>query len=89
MLFNGKEYPQAEIVAARKYAAEPSKQCADHALDDEFGFASHITHKDKLEYIADRKQRVIDIENGMLDNCFTVWQRINEYLTGKCVTLLP
>jgi hypothetical protein len=74
---------------ARIYAAKVNRECAKHAFDPDYGFASHITDKDKQDYADKELKLAEEIENGLHDNNFTVWQRMNYFLTGDCVALLP
>ena len=74
---------------ARAYAAKINYELASTAHDKDFGFASHVTEKDKDEYAAEQLKLANQIERGELDHNFTVWQRMNYFLTGECVPLLP
>lgn len=74
---------------ARDYAASISDRLADRALDDDFGFAEHVTHEDKLRYIERHRRNAAEIRDCKHDHNFTIWQRMNYYLTGKDVALLP
>ena len=78
-----------QIQAARVYAAKNCRECAEHAFDDDFGFASHVTLEDKKQYAAEKLQLAQDIESGEKDGCFTVWQNMYYFLTGECVPFLP
>ena len=74
---------------ARQYAAQINYELASHAFDTDFGFASHVTDTDKQDYVARNIKLANEIEQGLHDNNFTVWQRMNYFLTGECVALLP
>jgi len=74
---------------ARIYAAKINRDIAKNALNNNFGFASHVTHEDKLEYIEKNIKQADEIEQGLHDHNFTVAQRMHYYLTGNCVALLP
>ena len=74
---------------ARIYAAKIHYDIAKHAFNDDFGFASHVTHDDKVKYVERHLNLAKEIEEGNQDHNFTVWQRMNEFLTGECVALLP
>lgn len=74
---------------ARQYAAQVNHNCANHAFDSDFGFACHITYADKVKYVAKERQYAREIETGIHDHNFTIWQRMNYYLTGEMVALLP
>ena len=77
-----------EVDKARHYAAGAHYRCALAALAGEIDFPSHMT-KDRIEdYIIRDVTLAIEIEQGKHDHNFTVWQRMNYYLTGECVPLL-
>ena len=82
-------YTKQQLQAARVYAAQPSRDCADHAFDDDFGFASHVTREDKRRYVEDNLKHAAEVEAGKHDGNFTIWQRMNYFLTGECVPFLP
>jgi len=73
---------------ARIYAAKINRDIAKNALNNNFGFASHVTHNDKLEYIDSQLNLANEIKQGLHDNNFTIAQRMNYYLTGNCIALL-
>ncbi len=50
-------------------------------------FAPHVTEDMKKEYFDKRASLIENIRLGNLDTNFTVWQRMNTYMTGKCVPL--
>jgi len=77
------------IQQARICAAKINHSLADHALDEDFGFASHVTESEKKQYAAKERQYAHEIESGKHDNNFTIWQRMNYFLTGECLALLP
>ena len=78
-----------QLKAARVYAAKIDRDIAAHAFDPDFGFAAHVTYKDKVIYAANHALHACEIEAGLHDHNFTVWQRMNYYLTGECVPFLP
>lgn len=50
-------------------------------------FATHVTTEMKVEYF-DRHSKFIDeVRLGLHDSNFTIWQRMNYYIAGKCVPL--
>lgn len=77
------------VKQAREYAAQINHNCANHAFDTNYGFASHVTYADKVKYVIKERQYAREIEAGLHDNNFTIWQRMNYFLTGECVALLP
>lgn len=78
-----------DLNEARKYAAKINHKLADHAFDNDFGFASHVTDDDKREYADKQRTFAREIEAGLHDGNFTVWQRMQYYLTGEWVPLFP
>lgn len=50
-------------------------------------YASHVTEKEKEQYLIEGFHRAERIRAGHVDN-FTVWQRVNTDLTGECVAFL-
>lgn len=51
-------------------------------------YADHVTEEMKDNILQKRIVAANEIRNGIVDS-FTIWQRINEELTGQCVALLP
>lgn len=79
---------RGDITAAREYAAQIHHQMADSVFDDDFGFASHVTDSDKRKYAEDQRKYAEEVLRGEHDNNFTIWQRMNYFLTGECVPFL-
>lgn len=76
------------IQSARQYAAQINYELSASAFDDDFGFADHVTNEQKAKYAEDQLIYANEIEQGLHDGNFTIWQRMNYYLTGECVPLL-
>ena len=53
----------------------------------ENAYASHVTEETKINNLKKMVADSIEIRQGEIKN-FTIWQRINTELTGKCVPLL-
>ena len=83
------QYSKEKLQEAREYAAESNYKLAHHAHDKDFGFASHITEQDKDDYVEKQTKYAEEIEAGKHDDNFTVWQRMNYYLTGENIPFLP
>lgn len=64
--------------------------CAENAraIKKENAYASHVTEKQKEQYLSKGLEYAEHIRLGNIDN-FTIWQRVNNYLTGECVAFLP
>ena len=83
-------HTEIELQVARVAAAQIEHDIAHAAINDPlYGFASHVTQAEKVEYAERHKQYAVDIEAGLCDNNFTVWQRMNYHLTGEMIALLP
>lgn len=80
---------EAKLQAAREYAAKIHHKLAASAFDPDFGFASHITEEDKQKYSDDQRRYAAEVEAGEHDSNFTIWQRMNYFLTGECTPFLP
>jgi hypothetical protein len=57
-------------------------------IREEDPYAAHVTEETKDELLNKRLASVQRIREGEVRS-FTVWQRINTELTGKCVAMLP
>ncbi len=57
-------------------------------IKEENHYAPHVTEKEKEQYMLDMLNEAEAIKNGKVEN-FTIWQRVNEKLTGECVAFLP
>ncbi len=58
-----------------------------HAIRKEDAYASHVTTETKEDALRDMLARADGIETGDVRS-FTIWQRVNQALTGECVALL-
>ncbi len=58
-----------------------------HAIFEEDAYAAHITPGQKQEFLAKSLANADEVEAGKVDN-FTIWQRVNQAITGQCVALL-
>ena len=52
-------------------------------------YADHVTEEQKEECYLRSIEYAEQIRIGNRLNNFTIWQRINQVLTGECVALLP
>ena len=59
-----------------------------HDIQNEDAYASHVTETTKERNLSSMLEEAEAIRNGEVSN-LTIWQRINEKLTGECVALLP
>lgn len=86
---SGLTYPPEQIQRARRYAARPSLRYARSAEAGKIDFASHVTSSQIYSIIREHRVYAREILEGLHDHNFTVWQRMNYYLTGECPALLP
>ena len=82
------KYTEEQLTAARKYAAQASSRIGRHCLDTDYGFASHVTEKEKLTYKDNALRRAEMIERGELDHNLAVAQRMTLHLTGECQPII-
>lgn len=82
-------YTSEQLQKAREYAAKLPYELARECLEPGFGYADHITEADKRRFSEAYFKHAQEIEQGLHDHNFTVWQRMHYYLTGECVAFLP
>jgi hypothetical protein len=58
-----------------------------HAILKENAYASHVTEQQKIDHLNEHLELADRIEKGEITS-FTIWQRINQELTGECVGFL-
>jgi hypothetical protein len=58
-----------------------------YAIRKENAYAPHVTEKQKEDALNKMLTSAEEIRQGNI-NSFTIWQRVNNYLTGECVALL-
>ena len=73
---------------ARRYAASYSLMCAAAWLNDPDHGAPHVTTKMRGKLAAENVVRARRIERGECDHNFTIWQRMDYFLTGESVPFL-
>ena len=57
-----------------------------YAIREKDLYASHVTTEQKEQALKKDLQLADEVERGEI-NSFTMWQRVNEKLTGECVAL--
>ena len=72
------------IQKAREYASKNLKEGARKIRSGEKKMASHVTKEEKLKIAKRKEDYANEIIAGRHDVNFTVWQRMNYYLTGEC-----
>lgn len=81
------DFTPEQVQAARHYAAQPSFNCAGACMNKGY-FADHVSVADACAYQLKHLESAQQIINGEKDHNFTVFQRMEVYLTGKCTPLL-
>lgn len=59
-----------------------------YAIRKKDAYAPHVTEQQKDNQLIKMLVIAEEIRQGNI-NSFTIWQRVNNYLTGECVALLP
>jgi len=83
-----------EIVSGEKLNKALNEVADDWAnlqrkIREEDKYAKHITEKQKDDALVKGLERAEEIRNGKNIDNFTIWQRINEKLTGESIALMP
>ena len=82
-----KDYPREDVTAARKSVANELRALA-HEIRQTDPYASHVSESDKERFLLRDLENAEQVERGELDSNFSIWQRINQKLTGETVALL-
>ena len=82
-----------EIISGERLQAAINNVADDwanlaYAIRKENAYAPHVTEKQKEDKLNRMLASAEEIRHGKIDS-FTIWQRVNNYLTGECVALLP
>lgn len=75
------------LTEARRAVAEDWRTMA-YDIRVENAYASHITEEQKIQFYQDELRYADEIERGEHDSNFTIWQRLNTYITGECIAFL-
>ena len=74
---------------ARKYAAGfERRSCSQWLTNPGYG-ADHVTTLQRGEMAAKNMRNALQTECGECDHNFTIWQRMDYFLTGESVPFLP
>ena len=87
-LHTGKILNETELANALKQVANDLRESA-HAIKAENLYASHVTESEKLDALARNLKQADEVEKGLHNHTFWVWQRVDTLLTGECIALLP
>ena len=82
-------FTDKQIQAARRYAARPAMKCAMDTEANKIDYVSHVTEAKKADIAISLRDNAREIVLGLHDGNFTIWQRMNTYLTGECIAFLP
>lgn len=82
-----------EIVTGERLTAALEAVAQDwidlaYAVREEDAYASHINQKAKDYFLAEDLKFAESIKTEG-PKSFTIWQRVNEKLTGECIAFLP
>jgi len=80
---NGATYSPEHIQAAREHAAQAERDLIESIESGE------TKCRDGSAWCVELRNAIAAIESGASDNNFTIWQRMNAFLTGECPPLLP
>lgn len=84
----GRELTTQELQQARDYVASNHRSISN-AIYKKDDYADHVTENQKIDFLQKGLVYAIEIELGQHDDNFTVWQKMNTFITGKCVALFP
>ena len=87
-LHTGKILTETELAEALKKVANDLRENA-YAIHSENAYASHVTQEEKERYLQERLGYANEVEKGLHNSNFTIWQRVDTMLTGECVAFLP
>ena len=82
------EMVQGERLQAALDAVADDWAALGHAIRRENAYAGHVSEATKDQLLARDLKTAERIRQGEVVS-FTIWQRVNEKLTGECVALLP
>lgn len=81
------EIVQGERLAAALQAVGDWYEANAYGIRKEDLYASHVTTAQKEANLAKGLKHAKEVRQGAVTS-FSVWQRVNEHLTGDCVALL-
>ena len=86
-LSNGGSLQGEELKNVLKNISEDYKKTVYKIFEGD-DWASHITEEDKKKYLEQELLYASEIELGLHNNNFTIWQKINLYCTGESVPFM-
>lgn len=80
----GKEVTAQELQNAREHVADEIVANAKVMRHSDH-YADHITEDQKANFLNEDLLRSHEVAAGKHDHAFWCWQRMNTFITGKCV----
>ena len=87
-LHTGKILTESELKEALAKVANDLREHAQMMRKSNY-YADHITEEDKERFLAKDLEYANEVENGLHNRNFTIWQRVDYMLTGESVPFLP
>lgn len=84
----GKKITGKRLENARLHASKVEDRYAKSILEGKIEFASHVTRLAQIEIANKESKYAEEIREGRHDSNFTIWQRMDTFLTGECIALL-
>jgi hypothetical protein len=81
----GRTIEGEELQAAREHVASWYDEYASDIRAAKENYAKHVTPEMKEADAKSKEKCASEIRNGDADNCFAIWQRMNQFITGECV----
>ena len=82
------EMVQGERLQEALHAVADDWESLGYTIRQKNAYASHVREATKINNLERFLSEADRIRQGEIQS-FTIWQRVNEKLTGECVALLP
>ena len=86
-LHTGKILTETELRNALEMVADGIRRNA--VLIRKGEYASHVTEEEKDKIMAENLTYADEVEKGLHNRNFTIWQKVDYLLTGESVPFLP
>ena len=86
-LSNGEVLQGEELKNVLKIVSEDLRKLANDIYESN-DWASHITEEYKKDFLKKELEYANEVELGLHNNNFTIWQRINYICTGESVSFM-
>jgi hypothetical protein len=87
-LHTGKILTESELKEALATVANEYRETA-HIMRTSSYYADHITESDKERFLVESLKNADEIEQGLHNRNFTIWQKVDYLLTGESIPFLP